>query len=56
MNLFAKIVSLIGLIMTLLPSIFVFYGNLTLETCKLLMIFGTLIWFISAPKWINKNS
>ena len=56
MYLFAKIVSLIGLILTLLPSIFVFYGQFTLETCKILMIIGTLIWFISAPRWINKTS
>lgn len=56
MNIFIKIISAIGLSLTLLPSIFVFGGQISLETCKILMITGTFIWFISAPRWINKNS
>lgn len=49
-----KIVSYIGLALTIVPSILVFTGNSTLESNKLLMLIGTVIWFISAPSWMNK--
>ncbi len=50
-----QIVSVIGLIVTIAPSFFVFYGVMTLETSKILMVFGTLLWFGSAPFWMNKK-
>ena len=50
-----QILSVIGLIVTIAPSFFVFYGIITLDMSKLLMVFGTLLWFGSAPFWMNKK-
>lgn len=50
------IVSFIGLALTIIPSFFVFYGNLELETTKILMLVGSLLWLFTTPLWINKNS
>lgn len=51
-----KIVSLIGLLATVIPSFLVFLGAITLDNNKVLMIIGTLLWFISAPFWMNKKA
>jgi hypothetical protein len=50
-----QVLSVIGLIVTIAPSILVFYDIITLATSKTLMIFGTLLWFGSAPFWMNKK-
>ena len=50
-----KIVSLIGLLATIIPSFLVFGGVITLDSNKVLMMIGTLLWFISAPFWMNKK-
>ncbi|MEJ2545259.1 MAG: hypothetical protein P8Y99_14420 [Calditrichaceae bacterium] len=50
-----KIVSYIGLILTLIPSFLVFSKVIELDTNKYLMLFGTLLWFGCAPFWINKT-
>jgi hypothetical protein len=50
-----KIVSGAGLILTLLPSFFVFFDMMELAYAHSLMILGTLLWFISVPFWINKE-
>lgn len=51
-----KIISYIGLALTLLPSFLVFSGMLALATYKTLMLVGTGCWLISAPFWINGSS
>jgi len=50
-----KLISLIGLILTLFPSFFVFLGVIELGPNKNLMILGTILWFITAPFWMNKR-
>lgn len=50
-----KLISFIGLGLTLLPSFFVFFGVIELDTNKNLMILGTVLWFITAPFWMNKR-
>lgn len=50
-----KLVSYIGLGLTLIPSFLVLTGNTTLETNKILMLVGTLLWFVTAPTWMNKT-
>lgn len=50
-----KIGSAIGLMMTALPSIFYFKGDIPLEACHLWMVFGMTIWFLTAPFWINSK-
>ncbi len=52
---FLQFLSFLGLILTILPSFMVFYGNITLETSKDLMVAGVLIWFFTAPLWLNKT-
>jgi len=50
-----KIISFLGLALTIIPSFLVFAGVTTLDTCKLLMFFGSVVWFISAPSWMNQK-
>ena len=54
MKLLIKFISYISLGMTLIPSFLVFTGNLSFDSSKMLMFIGTIIWFISAPSWMNK--
>lgn len=56
MNSLLKIVSLVGLLATIIPSFLVLFGVITLDNNKVLMILGTLLWFISAPFWMNKKA
>jgi hypothetical protein len=51
-----KIISFIGLILTLVPSFIVFSGAMTLDMHKWLMLLGTLLWFVTAPFWMNKKT
>jgi hypothetical protein len=51
-----KILSALGLIMTLVPSFLVFNGFMTLDMNKWLMLLGTILWFVTAPFWMNKNA
>lgn len=53
MRLIAKVASGLGLVLTVGPSIAVFLGALDLDSAKVLMLVGTLLWFASAPVWIN---
>ena len=55
MKILLKIISLIGLLLTIVPSFLVFTGKITLDNNKWLMIIGTLLWFASAPFWMNKK-
>lgn len=48
-----KFVSFAGLVLTLLPSFFVFAGVIELSTNQNLMLVGTILWFVTAPFWIN---
>lgn len=48
-----KILSIIGLILTLLPAILYFYQYITLDMQKLLMACGMGLWFLTAPFWLN---
>lgn len=51
-----KLVSYIGLGLTLIPSLLVFAGSISIELSKTLMLIGTIIWFISTPIWMNKTN
>jgi len=55
MNYLLKIISFIGLGLTIIPSILVLIGKIDLEMNKNIMIVGTILWFGSVPFWINKN-
>ncbi|MDI1321901.1 MAG: hypothetical protein PSV36_04080 [Algoriphagus sp.] len=48
-----KLLSFIGLVLTGLPSILFFMEKIELETSHHLMTVGMIIWFVTAPFWIN---
>lgn len=51
-----KLLSFIGLLMSILPSILFFLGEMEMGSMKLWMGIGMVVWMISAPFWINKAS
>ncbi|HSI75176.1 MAG TPA: hypothetical protein VK957_04765 [Lunatimonas sp.] len=50
-----KIISYTGLGLSIIPAILVFQQSITPETCKVLMTAGTIMWFTTAPSWMNKT-
>ncbi|MEL7160585.1 MAG: hypothetical protein AAFN92_07490 [Bacteroidota bacterium] len=50
-----KVLSYLGLALTIFPSLFVFAGTLAVAEYKLLMLVGTVLWVATAPFWINKT-
>ncbi len=54
MKLLVKSISYVGLGLTLIPSLLVFTENISLDSGKMLMLIGTVVWFLSAPRWMNK--
>jgi hypothetical protein len=50
-----KIISYIGLILTLFPGFLVFMGKMSFDNYKIMVLIGTVLWFTTAPFWINKN-
>jgi hypothetical protein len=51
----ALITALIGLVLTIVPSFFVFLGNLTWGNHARLMFVGMVLWFIFAPIGMKKK-
>ncbi|MEX0778893.1 MAG: hypothetical protein WD491_08395 [Balneolales bacterium] len=49
------ILSLVGLVLTVVPSILVFGQHITLEVHKQLMLAGMLLWFFTAPFWMKEQ-
>jgi len=50
-----KYISLLSLLVTILPSVFYFFDLITLDLSKIFMLIGTVLWFVTAPKWINND-
>lgn len=50
-----KIISFIGLAFTLIPSFLVMKGVIDPQHSKILMLIGTIVWFITASFWMNKK-
>lgn len=50
----AKILSVVALAGTLLPSILFFYGAIGLDTAKSAMLVAMIAWFVVAPLWMNR--
>mgnify|MGYP001607320547 CR=1 FL=1 len=53
MRLAMKIVSAIGLGLTIVPSLLVFLNVISWQTHADLMTAGMVIWFASAPAWMK---
>ncbi|MFN3760210.1 MAG: hypothetical protein ACK4SF_13450 [Algoriphagus aquaeductus] len=50
-----KIISLIGLILSIVPPVLFFLGKAELNSMKLWMGIGMLAWMLTAPFWINRQ-
>lgn len=49
------IISIAGLLLTVVPSILVASQLITMELNHYLMTAGMVLWFLAAPGWINKK-
>ncbi|MEX2436296.1 MAG: hypothetical protein WD735_06375 [Balneolaceae bacterium] len=55
MNLLLKLLSIVGLGLTIVPSVLVFLQHLSVENHKLYMIFGMILWFATSPFWMKEK-
>ncbi|MBN2167493.1 MAG: hypothetical protein JW717_14550 [Marinilabiliaceae bacterium] len=55
MKIILKIISALGLVLTIIPSLFVFNGTITMQNNYWLMGIGMLLWFGSAPFWMKSK-
>lgn len=51
-----QVISFIGLALTIVPSILVMKGILTLQHHFWLMSIGMILWFATAPFWMKSKS
>jgi hypothetical protein len=56
MKILIKIGSFVSLVLTIVPSLIFFTGGLELSQMKIYMGVGMVLWFVTAPFWINKSS
>lgn len=49
------LLAIAGLCLTLVPSLLFFFGNIEAEQMKNYMLFGTLLWFMGAIRWLGKK-
>lgn len=56
MNSLAKLISLIALAVTVLPSVLYFMGNVDAEPMKWIALVGTIAWFIATPMWMGRKA
>ena len=55
MTIVFKILSALGLALTVGPAFLVFAGRIPIELHYTLMLVGTIVWFLSAPFWMLKK-
>lgn len=53
---FLKTLSFIGLGLTVVPAFLVLFGTTTWDTHAMLMLLGTVLWFVTAPRWMRGAS
>jgi hypothetical protein len=53
MNSITKIISLVALAITVLPSVLYFLGFVGAEPMKWTALVGTIAWFIATPMWMG---
>ena len=49
-----RLISFVGLGLTVVPSFLMFAGRIAWGTHAALMLVGTVLWFASAPFWMLK--
>ena len=52
---FLKLISYLGLALSIVPAMLVFAGKITLQTNLNLMILGMLLWFGTSIFWIKRD-
>jgi hypothetical protein len=55
-NIIIKLISYLSLVGTIVPAILVFFNAMDLQTNKTIMAVSMVIWFATAPLWINEKS
>ena len=53
MTVVLKLLSFVGLALTVVPAALVFLAGLAWETHAVLMGVGTVLWFATAPFWLR---
>lgn len=48
-----KLTSAVGLALTVVPAFLVFAGAITWASHARFMLIGTLLWFVTAPFWME---
>jgi hypothetical protein len=51
----SKIISFLGLALTIVPSLLVFSGTIGKQTHFTLMAVGLVMWFATAPLWMKSK-
>jgi hypothetical protein len=51
----AQLISLIGLIATILPALMYLTGGLELPATKTTMFIATVVWFVATPMWMGRQ-
>ena len=50
----ARVLSWIALAGSIVPAILFFNGQITLDQTKLWMLVSTVLWFVTAPLWMDR--
>ena len=50
-----KLISYLGLVLSVVPGFLVFYQVMSLETYKMSLLIGTALWLLTGPFWINRR-
>ncbi|WP_345371747.1 hypothetical protein [Algivirga pacifica] len=50
-----KPLSYVGLVATILPAFLLFYDWIPMDRYQQFMLWGSLLWIVTAPWWINKR-
>ena len=48
-------ISIIGLILTIVPSVLVFTDHIPMDFHKQLMVVGMILWFTTAAIWMKED-
>jgi hypothetical protein len=56
MKRFLQLISLAGLLLTIVPPVLFFHGNISHGIQNLLMLIGAFIWFVSSFFWLGRRS
>lgn len=55
MRIILIILSVLGLALTIIPSVLVFVQEMSLQTNQYIMVFGMLLWFGTSPFWMKEQ-